>query len=175
MSALSLRSISNVPSPPSFIVRPALVQSRPVINKSTALLSHSAARSTCSTFITERGREPARGLAKREERCFPLSRISQDATTVPSPPPVTQLGLLFDPESYRKERTTFLAGNQVEPDDDERRAPAAFSLFLPSSACPFIYYHCSPPRETGSLRIHPSRDYASLLKILLDVESDRDA
>lgn len=32
--------------------------SRPVINKSIALLSHKAARSTCGTFITERGGEP---------------------------------------------------------------------------------------------------------------------
>lgn len=56
--------------------------SRPVINKSIALLSRTAgARSTCSTFMTERGREPwasKRGCGwGRREMLFTVSRIGK--------------------------------------------------------------------------------------------------
>lgn len=55
--------------------------SRPVVNKSIALLSHKAARSTCGTFITERGGEPGerasgdRGRWSEEGRDEVLSTV----------------------------------------------------------------------------------------------------
>lgn len=119
--------------------------SRPVINKSIALLSH-AARSTCSTFITQNEGESRESASERcslevkkeeeeQERGEVLSTV-QNREERPATRVTAARSLLRS--RARKKRTTFLAGNQVEPDDRSvhRERASSFSLSFP---LPLIY------------------------------------